>query len=62
MKKKLQALIDNIGNKKSFLGRFSHCQKTDISYSDLSSNFEKIFVLKDSDIEEFYSQVDKILL
>ena len=60
--KKLQSLIDNIGNKKSFLGRFSHCQKTDISYSDLSSNFEKIFVLKDSDIEEFYSQVDKILL
>ena len=59
---KLKLLANNIGNIKNPLGRFSHCQKIHKINSSLPSNLEQIFVLKDSNLEDFYSQADKISL
>ena len=58
----LKLLANNIGTIKNPLGRFSHCQKIHKINSSLPSNLEQIFVLKDSNLEDFYSQVDKISL
>ena len=56
----LVSLSNNIDNTKIPLGRFSNCQKIRNINSSLPLNFEQIFVLKDSNLDDFYSQVDKI--
>ena len=58
----VRARMENIGKIKNPLGRFSHCQKIHKINTSLPSNLEQIFVLKDSNLEDFYSQVDKISL
>jgi hypothetical protein len=46
---------------KPFIGRFSQCLTIRSRSIDLPKSFEKIFVLKDSNVAKFYSDVDKIL-
>ena len=60
--KTLISLFDNIGNTKPSLGRISHCQNINKRNSALHSNFEQIFVLKDSNTLNLNSQLDKISL
>ncbi len=56
----LISLYESLQQKKSFIGKFSQCLKPSNKELNLPKNFEKIFILKDSNLGKFYSDVDKI--
>lgn len=60
--KKLISIYENIDKNKPTLGRLSHCQNIQKINEDPFTIFEQILVLKDSNIKNFYSQIDMILL
>lgn len=59
--KDLISIYQKTYNPKTFIGRFSQCLKIDNKSMDLPDDIEKIFILKDSNVMNFYSQIDKIL-
>ena len=60
--KKLISIYENIDKNKPTLGRLSHCQNIQKINENPFTIFEQILVLKDSNIKNFYSQIDMILL
>ena len=58
--KDLISFYKSLHQKQSLIGKFSQCLKPSNTEVNLPKNFEKIFILKDSNLGKFYSDVDKI--